>query len=84
RRIPGCDRHSYGNRTRAHPARGALELVAGWLAKQAFNLLMFDYRVSGSVNNLPTAVGFFDYEPDTVTAYDVGSKNRFLDDRFGG
>jgi hypothetical protein len=33
------------------------------------------------VNNLPTAVGFFDYEPDTVTAYDVGSKNRFLDDR---
>jgi hypothetical protein len=38
-------------------------------------------RVSGGVNNLPTAVGFFDYEPDTATAYDVGSKNRFLDDR---
>ena len=29
RRIPGCDRDSYGGGTRADPARGALELVAG-------------------------------------------------------
>ena len=35
-------------------------------------------RVSGGVNNLPTAVGFFDYEPDTVTAYDVGAKKCIL------
>ncbi len=36
---------------------------------------------SGGVNNLPTAVGLSTYEPDTITAYDLGSKNRFLDDR---
>lgn len=28
--------------------------------------------VAGGVNNLPAAVGFFDYEPVTVTAYDAG------------
>lgn len=37
---------------------------------------------AGGLNILPVAAGFSDaYEPETVIAYEAGSKNRFLDQR---
>lgn len=36
---------------------------------------------SGGVNNLPSASGMSTYAPETILAYEFGSKNRFLDDR---
>ncbi len=36
---------------------------------------------SGGVNNLPTAVGLSTYLPETIKAVELGSKNRFLEDR---
>ena len=36
---------------------------------------------SGGLNNLPAAAGLSTYEPETITAYEVGSKNRFADNR---
>jgi iron complex outermembrane receptor protein len=35
---------------------------------------------SGGTNNLPAATGLVTYAPETITAVEVGSKNRFLDD----
>jgi iron complex outermembrane receptor protein len=36
---------------------------------------------SGGVNNLPAVAGLSTYAPETIDAWQVGSKNRFLDDR---
>jgi iron complex outermembrane recepter protein len=36
---------------------------------------------SGGVNNLPAAAGLTTYSPETIDAWQFGSKNRFLDDR---
>ena len=34
---------------------------------------------SGGVNNLPAATGLTAYDPEEITAYELGSKNRFFD-----
>ncbi len=36
---------------------------------------------SGGVNNLPAAAGLSTYAPETIKAYEAGSKNRFFEDR---
>jgi iron complex outermembrane receptor protein len=36
---------------------------------------------SGGLNNLPSEIGVSTYDPETVTAYELGSKNRFVEDR---
>jgi iron complex outermembrane recepter protein len=36
---------------------------------------------SGGLNNLPAAAGLSTYDPETITAYELGSKNRFADNR---
>jgi iron complex outermembrane receptor protein len=36
---------------------------------------------SGGLNNLPAAAGLSTYLPETITAYEIGSKNRFADNR---
>jgi iron complex outermembrane receptor protein len=36
---------------------------------------------SGGLNNLPADVGVATYEPEKITAYEIGSKNRFVDNR---
>lgn len=36
---------------------------------------------SGGLNNLPAAANLTTYKPETITAYEVGSKNRFDDGR---
>lgn len=36
---------------------------------------------SGGLNNLPADVGLTTYAPEEITAYELGSKNRFVDDR---
>ncbi len=36
---------------------------------------------SGGLNNLPADIGLTTYQPEKITAYELGSKNRFLDDR---
>jgi len=36
---------------------------------------------SGGLNNLPADVGVTTYAPETVTAFELGSKNRFAEDR---
>jgi iron complex outermembrane receptor protein len=36
---------------------------------------------SGGINNLPAAIGINTYAPEKITAYEVGSKNRFFDNR---
>jgi len=36
---------------------------------------------SGGVNNLPTNTGITTYAPEKITAYEIGSKNRFFDNR---
>lgn len=36
---------------------------------------------SGGLNNLPAAAGLSTYQPEKITAYEIGSKNRFLNDR---
>jgi iron complex outermembrane receptor protein len=36
---------------------------------------------SGGVNNLPASIGITTYKPETITAYEIGSKNRLLDNR---
>jgi len=36
---------------------------------------------SGGVNNLPASIGLTTYAPETITAYEIGSKNRFADNR---
>jgi iron complex outermembrane recepter protein len=48
------------------------------------NLLYFTASTgfkSGGVNNLPAVSGITTYAPETITAYQAGSKNRFLEDR---
>jgi iron complex outermembrane receptor protein len=35
---------------------------------------------SGGINNLPPGTGLTTYAPETITAVEVGSKNRFFDD----
>jgi len=36
---------------------------------------------SGGINNLPADIGVNTYEPEKITAYEIGSKNRFVDNR---
>jgi len=36
---------------------------------------------SGGLNNLPTIGGLTTYQPEKIIAYEIGSKNRFLDNR---
>jgi iron complex outermembrane recepter protein len=36
---------------------------------------------SGGINNLPTDLGITEYQPEKITAYEIGSKNRFFDNR---
>ena len=36
---------------------------------------------SGGLNNLPAASGITTYQPETITAYEIGSKNRFANNR---
>ena len=36
---------------------------------------------SGGLNNLPANIGITTYEPEKITAYEIGSKNRFLENR---
>jgi iron complex outermembrane receptor protein len=36
---------------------------------------------SGGINNLPADIGINTYQPEKITAYEIGSKNRFVDNR---
>jgi iron complex outermembrane recepter protein len=36
---------------------------------------------SGGINNLPADIGVNTYAPEKITAYEIGSKNRFVDNR---
>jgi iron complex outermembrane receptor protein len=36
---------------------------------------------SGGINNLPASIGIDTYKPEKITAYEIGSKNRFVDNR---
>ena len=56
--------------------RGAVEFDAG-PASMLYASIETGFR-SGGFN---TAVGFETYQPETITAYTIGSKNRFLDNR---